>query len=729
MASGPSTRRLYDESEPAALDRSGVGRLGSSHFGTTSLAADAAASSDAAVRAAVRSDPVVIREIDAFYKLVEKDANGDVTREGYLDLLLRAHRALVPSGSAPLPGRFGVNKALGVDLSSTQDDLAREACAEDWARDAGPSGTMGYVRFADAVFELADLWVPAAGDAHAHAEFLGGLRRRLVVRRIHKPDGTVVRQLPVVSVVEVLPRLVLDDEGGEDGASRPGTPGGGGMTEDQAAVKVQASIRRRQVTAKVEAQREKKKEDAVQAGAATRMQALYRGRAGKKRVAEVRVLHSEQAEAAVRIQNIQRQKLARRKVDAKKGAIAAEAQRKADLRAAREAAGPLDEDAAAAKMQTLYRGKQARRRVDEKRGENKAATLIQGKQRQKLAAKRVEARRQEKIEEEAAAARVQASYRGRLGRARVERMGQEKAAVKMQAVQRRRAAKQRVEDLKAERKEAADQQKAAVLIQNKQRQKTARAKVDARRERMDAARKEAIENTELNELAQFPDGEDAGGADEAAGDVVEWAWAELDEVKAAGAVLANFERGEYERKGEADARKVADAWRLHTPKATPPGADNPRRGLKQLLLERYVRYPGHRRRCMTGTPLTIAVCGSPTASRTRCAACSRAKAARWRPRPGARGAAAPAAATATTTARPRRSPRSSTARPRGSWPPSRASWPRKGCSRPRSTPCCRSSSRRATRSWWPPTPRSRSTATSTSSWTRSRRSRRRRSCW
>ena len=41
----------------------------------------------------------------------------------------------------------------------------------------------------------------------------------------------------------------------------------------------------------------------------------------------------------------------------------------------------------------------ARRRVEEVKGEHKAATLIQGKQRQKLAAKRVEARARLKREE------------------------------------------------------------------------------------------------------------------------------------------------------------------------------------------------------------------------------------------------------------------------------------------------------------------------------------------
>jgi hypothetical protein len=58
------------------------------------------------------------------------------------------------------------------------DGIDMTAIADDWQHDAKGSDRMDELTFGDALFELADVWVPAI-DAEAYAEFLRRLRRSI----------------------------------------------------------------------------------------------------------------------------------------------------------------------------------------------------------------------------------------------------------------------------------------------------------------------------------------------------------------------------------------------------------------------------------------------------------------------------------------------------------------------------------------------------------------------
>jgi cyclophilin family peptidyl-prolyl cis-trans isomerase len=78
---------------------------------------------------------------------------------------------------------------------------------------------------------------------------------------------------------------------------------------------------------------------------------------------------------------------------------------------------------AATKIQSIQRQKEARKKVQDKRHqkeESRAATKVQGLYRQKAARQRVAGVREQKNAENAAATKVQATYRGKAGRERVK---------------------------------------------------------------------------------------------------------------------------------------------------------------------------------------------------------------------------------------------------------------------------------------------------------------------
>lgn len=169
--------------------------------------------------------------------------------------------------------------------------------------------------------------------------------------------------------------------------------------------------------------------------AATKIQAMHRGKKSRQRVQGIRdERHREEETAATRIQSLHRGKKSRREVEAAK---------EQKLREARER---YEQSAAATKLQAAHRGRTARAQVKSMREgggdaktdlsppagevvniegtdeEQAAALRIQSLKRGKDARREVEQKKQQK-EEAAAAVKIQAAHRG--NKARKELHGRE----------------------------------------------------------------------------------------------------------------------------------------------------------------------------------------------------------------------------------------------------------------------------------------------------------------
>ena len=272
---------------------------------------------------------------------------------------------------------------------------------------------------------------------------------------------------------------------------------------------------------------------AEEEAAATKIQALHRGRAGRKdatkrreegvrelqaqkAAAEAASLEEEEEErqrAAVKIQAVQRGKVARQK------GAAVKAQKEEEVKRKKQEQEEEERNAAAAtKIQSMQRGRVARKEVAQKRAakceggnrEEAAATKIQSVQRGRAARKQVDILKAEKgktaedmppVEEEskeveqqadpspepepadtapdatnkeetAAATKIQSMQRGRAARKEVDERRQAKAltaqtekaqpdqeqhaATKIQSIQRGRAARKEVDNLRSQRQAKPD---------------------------------------------------------------------------------------------------------------------------------------------------------------------------------------------------------------------------------------------------------------------------------
>merc|ERR1711988_653236 len=126
--------------------------------------------------------------------------------------------------------------------------------------------------------------------------------------------------------------------------------------------------------------------------------------------------------------------------------------------------------------------------------EHQAATLLQGKARQKSAKKLVDEKRAEKAAAEASAEVSDEHH---------------EAATKLQGVQRQKQAKAKVEAVRQEKAEQAEKDAAITKIQGVQRQKTAKKKVEAVRA------EKASANGEMNGEAMPADSTEAAPAEAA----------------------------------------------------------------------------------------------------------------------------------------------------------------------------------------------------------------------
>jgi hypothetical protein len=127
-----------------------------------------------AIRAALRKDPKVCIELDRFWQVYAKQADGTVGKAEYLKVHAKLSLVLIP------------------DLTYEEAAAAGE---EDWATDASGSTSMGREAVFDCLFELADLWCSGISAAE-YSSFLRKLFRRVTVRFTTSAQGAVIEAPP-----------------------------------------------------------------------------------------------------------------------------------------------------------------------------------------------------------------------------------------------------------------------------------------------------------------------------------------------------------------------------------------------------------------------------------------------------------------------------------------------------------------------------------------------------
>jgi hypothetical protein len=127
-----------------------------------------------AMRAALRQDARVQRELGRFWSVHSKLADGMISKDEYLKVRVKIALALIP------------------DMTPEE---ARAAGEEDWVADAKGADRMSAEQLHDYLFELADLWCSAI-DGHEYAAFVRKLFRRVAVKVVHGSDGKVSVSAP-----------------------------------------------------------------------------------------------------------------------------------------------------------------------------------------------------------------------------------------------------------------------------------------------------------------------------------------------------------------------------------------------------------------------------------------------------------------------------------------------------------------------------------------------------
>lgn len=97
-----------------------------------------------ALRAALRHDERVKRELARFWGVYHKDARGRITKEEYLHVHIKYCLVLIP------------------DITPSD---ARAAGEEDWEGDSGGEGSMDQAGLYSCLFELADMWCSGVDGA------------------------------------------------------------------------------------------------------------------------------------------------------------------------------------------------------------------------------------------------------------------------------------------------------------------------------------------------------------------------------------------------------------------------------------------------------------------------------------------------------------------------------------------------------------------------------------
>jgi len=232
--------------------------------------------------------------------------------------------------------------------------------------------------------------------------------------------------------------------------------------QDRAAVKLQTLQRQKEAKRKVARKREMKVSEDKN-GALLKLQGLARKREAKKKTAALREkkLAQEQDEAALKLQGVARRREANKRVSIirKKN---------------------IEDHRAAVKLQGLARQRQAKERIAERKiakKQDRAALQFQGLVRQREARKRVSAAREEKYSKE-----------------------QDMAALKLQGLARKRQATNRVGTIRGE-KLAKKQGVAALKIQGLVRKRQANKRVAKRRDKR--ARRDARRAAKLAKCAEL----------------------------------------------------------------------------------------------------------------------------------------------------------------------------------------------------------------------------------
>jgi hypothetical protein len=113
------------------------------------VALELAAPAVLAKRRALKKHPLVFKSVDKFWSLVPKNPSGFLSKEVYLEFVLRLFKIINPD--------FVYEDAL-------------RTVEEDWLRDSKNEGSLSYDMFFNSVFELADVWCPDV-SAPAYASF------------------------------------------------------------------------------------------------------------------------------------------------------------------------------------------------------------------------------------------------------------------------------------------------------------------------------------------------------------------------------------------------------------------------------------------------------------------------------------------------------------------------------------------------------------------------------
>eukprot|EP01062_Namystynia_karyoxenos_P020870 TRINITY_DN1790_c1_g4_i3.p1 TRINITY_DN1790_c1_g4~~TRINITY_DN1790_c1_g4_i3.p1 ORF type:complete len:3846 (+),score=1138.78 TRINITY_DN1790_c1_g4_i3:75-11612(+) len=378
------------------------------------------------------------------------------------------------------------------------------------------------------------------------------------------------------------------------------------IEEEEAAERAALTKQRDQERRRIEAA-----ERAAEAGAATRIQAIQRGRSARKEANERREEQERRAAAATRIQNARRASKARmdlvaRKTERQEQAHAAEkiqsmqraraarkefnerlAEQKAKVESHRRR--QEEEERAATQLQRVTRGRDGRKKAGQRKAEIKSATAIQAAERGRRARRQSQDLRRQMAEqqakEQAAATRMQSVARGRAGRrksavlrdemqeeqrererlaAQQEEKRKAEAAVQIQAMQRgrqgRRASTRAKEELEAQK-----QRDAATKIQAIQRGREGRRRsINLRAAREEEERRRKEEELAATKIQSIQRGQLARRKSKAVRQELE----EEKERKKNNAAATNIQRSWRGKQGREEADKARAERKVRAAAAT-----------------------------------------------------------------------------------------------------------------------------------------------------------------
>ena len=360
-----------------------------------------------------------VKYSDAVHKIwsvFTRDNMGCINIDGYLEGLSRICKVLMPH----LP-----------------KEQVRSLSINDWMNDVSQFSTNGitldFDAFCKSIAELTDLWCPV-NDKDEYAAFLESLFKRCTARVVYSQDGNVVRRdLAKIQYIFV---------------------------EDEPTTGREVSV-----------EAEKSQQESEELKAATKIQALRRGKTGRK-VAKEKKFAKMKKELNPEGLDLRRPKTKTRTLAASKmQAIARGRKGREKARKNQRQSEAEQQHSAAVRMQAVSRGRMARERAKQKKIQARFAQMIPpGLDLRRPGKRRAEKIRQrqlvEKQQQEAAAISMQKVQRAHVAKKVVaEKRRESNAAVSMQKMQRSRAAKKHVAKLRDERE---NERQAALLRQSSQ---------------------------------------------------------------------------------------------------------------------------------------------------------------------------------------------------------------------------------------------------------------------